>query len=254
MAFVILNPLPMTVTASRGTGAANLATPDPKEVWADSATSGSAQISIDLGSLQTVDTVFFGHLRPPAAGATWLIVGGVAGHSEFTILNQTALRVPDSTGQFAETSHALWRGAAVQVRYIRMFITQPAGLPALTAGVLAIGAAFVPLLGQEWGAGRRPIDTGRATPLPSGGFGVVPGAHKRALSWTFGDLSIDETDRLEAIADVLGETSPGLVISDDARTAGLRRRIHWGLFEKWRAFERRNRRQTRWEIGIEEWS
>lgn len=252
---VILKPLPIAaVGATRGTGAANLASPDPKEVWADSAAGSLATLTVDLGQVRTIDTVLLGHVRPPAAGANWSITGGVAAGTELTLQAGTTLRVPDVTGDFAETSHALWRGAAVSVRYLNIFVIQPAGQPPLTAGTLAIGAGFVAQLGQEWGGGRRPIDTGRATALPSGGFGIVEGVRKRAFSWTFGDLSIDEADQLELLALDRGETRPVVVIEDDSRTAGLRARIHYGLFEKWRAFERRNRRQTRWEIGIEEWS
>ncbi|WP_441102229.1 hypothetical protein, partial [Enterococcus faecium] len=44
-----------------------------------------------------------------------------------------------------------------------------------------------------------------------------------------------------------------LIVENVDRTPGLRQRIHSGLFERWRAFERRNRKQTRWEIGMEEW-
>jgi hypothetical protein len=116
-----------------------------------------------------------------------------------------------------------------------------------------IGRAFVAELGREWGSGRQPIDTGVVTTLPSGGFATVSGARKVLLTWTFGDLSEEETDALEDIALELGTTSPGLVIEDASRTAGLRSRIHYGLFKPWRTFERRNRRQTRWEISIEQW-
>ena len=38
------------------------------------------------------------------------------------------------------------------------------------------------------------MDTGAATPLPSGGFAVVEGVRKRLFTWTFGDLSIEEAD------------------------------------------------------------
>jgi hypothetical protein len=119
--------------------------------------------------------------------------------------------------------------------------------------VLVVGKSFVAELGQEWGAGRQPIDTGTATALPSGGFSTVEGVRKVLFSWTFGDLTRDEADRLELIGLGLGETLPGLVIEDASATAGLRSRIHYGLFKRWRAFERRNHRQTRWEIGIEQW-
>lgn len=251
---LIVEPMELAaIAASRGSGADLLQSRDPKEVWADSAAGSPATLSIDLGSVRSVDTILLGHVRPPAAGAIWSIIGGVTSPFELTIQPDAALRVPDAAGQFATTSHALWTGAPVNVRYLIVTVRQAEGYPSLTAGTLVIGKAIAVELGPEWGSGRQPIDTGTATPLPSGGFAVVDGARKRRYSWTFGDLSYAEAERLEALALALGNTKPGVVIEDAARTAGLRGRIWYGVFEKWKQYERRNRRQTRWEIGIEEW-
>jgi hypothetical protein len=249
---LIVEPLPIAaVTSSRGTGAANLVTPDPKEVWADSASGSAATLTVDLGAVRTIDTIFLGHVRPPAAGATWGI--SVSGAGDATPQPVTALRVPDVAESFSIMSHALWYGAPVAARIVTLTVQQPAGSPPLTAGSLVIGRAFVSEFGQEWGAGRQPIDTGTATALPSGGFAIVEGVRKRRFGWTFGDLSVDEADRLELIALALGETKPGLVVEDADRTTGLLARIRYGKFDRWRAPERRNRRQTRWEISIEDW-
>lgn len=251
---LIVQPLPIAVVAaSRGTGAANLATPDPKEVWADGASGSAATLTVDFGQAVTIDTIWLGAVRPPAAGATWSLAGGLGGSADTAIAATAPLRVPDVAGGFEETSGALWRGAAVTLRTLAVTVTQPGGGAALTAGVLVAGRAFEAQLGQEWGTGRQPIDTGLATALASGGFAAVEGVRKVQLDWTFGDLSLAEAEQLERIALDRGETRPALVIEDDARTAGLRARIHYGLFKKWRAFERRNRRQTRWEISIEQW-
>jgi hypothetical protein len=250
---LIVEPMRLAaVTASRGTGAANLATRDPKEAWIDAAAGSAATITVDLGAARTIDTIALLYVRPPAAAASWSIDGGV-GAADTPVLATTALRVPDVAGEFEAVSHALWTGAARTVRYVTLTVTQPAGSPPVSAGVLVIGRAFVAELGQEWGAGRQPIDTGTATALPSGGFSTVEGVRKSLFSWTFGDLTVAETEQLETIALHLGETAPGLVIEDADATPGLRRRIHYGLFKKWRGYERRNRRQTRWEIGIEQW-
>lgn len=246
-----VEPLPFAAASSRGTGASNLGTADPKEVWADQA-NGTATLSIDLGSNRTIDTVFLGYIQSAAPDATWTIEGAAAGGATQLLQPSTTLRVPDAAGGFAARSHALWTGPAVSVRYLALTISQPVGNPALTIGVLVAGLAVAPKLGQEWGAGRRPIDTGSATSLPSGGFAIVEGARKRVLSWTFGDLSADEVDQLEAIALSLGQTAPALVVEDPARSAGLWSRCHYGLF-RWKAFERRNKAQTRWEMEIEEW-
>lgn len=252
---LIVEPMAVSaIAATRGTGADNLVTPDPKEVWADTTSASAASLTVDLGGVREVDTIFLGYVRPPAAGATWSITGGVAAAAdESTIQATTALRVPDVPGAAPAISHALWHGDPQSVRYLGLHVAQAVGSPALTAGVLVVGKAFIAELGQEWGSGRQPIDTGTVTSLPSGGFAVVEGARKALFSWTFGDLSAEETDQLELIGLALGETLPGLVIEDASRTDGLRSRIHYGLFKKWRAFERRNARQTRWEIGIEQW-
>lgn len=250
---LVIEPLPIVgVVATRGTGAANLLTADPKEVWADDAVGSPAKITIDLGIVRTIDTIFLGHVRSPAAAATWAIATSGAGDA--IPLPTSPLRVPDVTGSFAPMSHALWYGPAVTARVIELTVQQPAGAAPVSAGSLVVGRAFVADLGQEWGAGRQTIDTGTATSLPSGGFAVVEGVRKRRFSWTFGDLSQDEADQLELIAMALGETRPGLVIENVDRTAGLIARIRYGKFGSWRPFERRNRQQTRWEISIEDWA
>lgn len=250
---LIVEPLPIAaIAASRGTGAANLLTADPKEVWADDAVGSPVKLTIDLGVVQTIDTIFLGHLRSSAAAATWAIATSGAGNADPQ--PTTGLRVPDVTGTFASLSHALWYGPAVTARIVELTIQQPAGAAPLSVGSLVIGQAFVADLGQEWGAGRQVIDTGTATSLPSGGFAIVEGVRKRRFAWTFGDLTQDEADRLELRAMAMGETRPGLVVENAERSAGLVARIRYGKFDRWRPFERRNRRQTRWEIAIEDWA
>lgn len=250
---IIMSPMPIAaIGASRGTGAQNLSTVDPKEVWRDDAIGAECYITIDLGSVKSIDTVLLGFVTDPADSAVFRVSGGLTEYGEFAIQEATPLRAPDTIGIRSGTSHALWHGAAVDARYVSMGIIQPSGLP-ISAGIAMVGKAFRPALGQEWGAGRRPIDTGSVTPLLSGGFAIVEGARKRHLNFTLGDLSEAEVDQLEALALDRGESRPVLIVENVDRTPGLRQRIHYGLFERWRAFERRNRKQTRWEIGLEEW-
>lgn len=251
---LILSPAPIArVTADRGSGVVNLLSADPKEVWADGLAGESAQIDIDLGRVQDIDTVFLGSLYRAADGATWSITGGSADAEEAILLPTASLRVPEATGQASEIGHAFWTGAATAVRYLRLTITQPAGAPRLLIGVVLVGRAFVSQFGHEWGAGRKVIDTGTATPLPSGGYAMVEGARKGSYSWTFGDLSPAEVDALYAIQLDRGETRPLLVAEDPAMAAGLRWRLHYGKLASLRQYERRNPAQTRWEMTIEEW-
>lgn len=251
---IIVAPLPIAaIAASRGSGVANLLTADPKEVWADTSVGTAATIDIDLGAVLAIDTIYLGHVLGPVAGASWTITGGAAGYAEAVIQAASPLRVPDVAGRAPVLSHALCFGAVANVRYLRLSITQPSGSAALKAGVLLVGRAFQPAFGREWGSGRKPIDSSTITPLSGGGYGVAEGAVKLGCYWTFGDLSADEVDALEDIALDRGESRTLLVVEDPAMTAGLHRRIHYGLFERFRPFERRNRVQTRWELGIEQW-
>lgn len=253
-AILIIAPAPIaTLAVSRGTGGANLLTRDPKEVWADDAVGSAATIDIDLGAVRSIDTLFLGYAQPAAVAAIWTITGGAASYTATVIKASGPLRAMDATGQAPPISHAFWHGAAVSVRYLRLSVTQPAGSAALTIGVALAGLAFVPGLNKEWGAGRRPIDLGTATPLQSGGFSIVEGARKRYYGWTLGDLTDDEVETLDALALEVGNTSPVLVVEDPAATTALRNRIHYGLLERWRQYERRSRGRTKWEFGIEEW-
>ena len=251
---LILSPVSISaIAASRGSGVANLLSRSPKEVWIDSAVGSAATIDIDLGAATSIDTVYLGYVSPPVAGAVWTITGGLAGYAETTLKASGALRAVDSASRAPSRTHALWTGNAASVRYIRISVTQPAGNAVLSAGVVMVGAAWRPTFNMEWGAGRRVIDTGSATSLPDGGFATVAGARKRAFSFSLGDLSSAEVDALEEMLLDLGETSPALVVEDSDANTGQRGRIHYGLFQGLKAFERRNPAQTRWELNFEEW-
>lgn len=253
-ALMILPPLPIAgITATRGSGAANLMTPHPNEVWADATVGSAASINVDLGGTATIDTIFLGHVRPAALAATWQVSGGVAGPTEKVLVSTRTLRVPDIQGRTPALSHALASIAATAVRYLRIDVTQPAGSQPLTIGALVVGRAWSPSFNHEWGSGRRPIDTGTSTALPDGTFATVQGVRKTGWSWTLGDLTDIETDILQDIALQVGETNPLVVVEDPAATTGLRRRIHYSRFVQLRAFERAQPGRTRWELSCEEW-
>lgn len=251
---LILSPTPIAAIAtSRGSGVANLLTPSPKEVWIDTAVGSVANIDIDFGAVVPVDTVFLGHVFPPAAGATWTITGGTAAYTTTTLKASGALRAVDTASRSPQQTHAFWTGAVANIRYLRLAITQPAGSPVLRAGVVLAGKDWQPQFNMEFGSGRRVIDTGTVASLPDGGFATMTGARKRAFSWTLGDLSVAETDALEELLLDHGETVPLLVVSDPDATTGQRSRIHYGLFTGLKAYERRNAAQTRFDFQFEEW-
>lgn len=253
---LITQPTPIAaIAASRGTGIANLLTADPREVWLDSAVGSPATIDIDLGVERIIDTVFLGCLFNAHPGATWTISGGLAAHGETYPMVDSPLRVMERGDWRRRTmSHALWFGAEQLVRYLRIAITQPEGAAPLSVGALVVGDGFQPRLNKEWGAGRGVKDTAVVTRLPLGGVAVVEGVRYGTYSWTLGDLSVEEADRLYELQLGVGESRPVLVVEDPASTAGLRNRIHYGALTGLRAFERRNAAQTSWQMSIEDWA
>lgn len=242
-----------SIDVSRGSGATNLLTSSPKEVWQDSAVGAPATIDIDFGAVRAIDTVFLGSVLPPAPGSTWEIAGGTATYNEVTLMPESALRAVDRPGIEPALSHGFWTGAAAEIRYLRITVTQPNGYEPLSIGNVMAGSALVTAWNKEWGAGRRVIDTGIITPLPDGGAAAVEGARKGSYSWTFGDLSDAEVDRIYALQLERGETRPLVVVEDPAATAGQLYRIHYCRFVSLRAYERRDPTQTRWELSVEDW-
>lgn len=252
---LMVEPLPIAaIAASRGTGIANLLTVDPREVWLDNAVGSAVAINIDLGVERIIDTVFLGCLFSASPAATWTITGGLGGYDDQVIKAAAPLRVPDRNWTRRTMSHALWVGQEQMVRYLRLSITQPVGASALSIGALVVGDGFQPALNKEWGAGRSVKDTGTVTRLASGSVAVVEGARYGTYAWTLGDLTVDEADRLYEMQLGVGESRPMLVVEDPAGTAGLRNRIHYGALTGLRAFERRNVRQTSWQMTFEDWA
>jgi len=251
--FVILTPQPMaSIAASRGTGQDNLHTPDAMEVWQDSAVGSPATIDFDLGYAQPIDTIFLGAIYASAPGSTWSISGGTNNPTEFTIAATAPLRVPETPLRYSPKSAALWRGAAVTARYVRVTITQPAGWAAIAIGIVAMGSSSVPFYNQEWGAGRTVKDTGSVTRLPSGSAAIVEGARYASYSWTLGDLTDLETEYLFDLQAERGEGRPVLVIEDDRRTDGLLNRLHYGLLANLRPFEKRGVQENRWDVTVDD--
>ncbi|MFC3442541.1 hypothetical protein ACFOKF_15305 [Sphingobium rhizovicinum] len=252
---LITAPTPIAALAvSRGTGAANLLSPDPREIWLDGAVGSAATIDIDLGVERIIDTVFLGCLFSAADAASWTISGGLTGYADRVIKPAGALRVPERDWKRRVMSHALWFGAEQLVRYLRLSITQPEGATPLAIGALIVGEGFQPRWNKEWGSGRGVRDTGTVTRLPSGGVAVVEGARYATFAWTLGDLSEAEAETLYDMQLDRGESRCVLVVENPARTAGLRNRIRYGALTGLRAFERRNAAQTSWQMSMEDWA
>lgn len=257
---ILFAPLPVLAASSAagqfaagpGTGAENLLTPDPKEVWADSGAGGVHHLRFDLGASTQLDSLFIGFVRGGGGGltlSTWS--GGPAGYTQTTWAQ--GLNMAPSARPAPRRRHLLHRLAApVSARYVEIAVGARAAEP-MTIGVVALGLAFQPTHNREWGGGRGVVDTGARERLPSGGFGTGPGAVKPTFGWTFGDLEDAEVEALHDLALDRGERRPLVVVEDPDATAGLNERIHWGLFDRFDRYERRSAGRTRWALAIEAW-
>jgi hypothetical protein len=252
---IILKPLDVAApptaggAAGAGSGAANLLTPDPKEVWVAGAV-GVSTIDIDLGAAMDVDTFFLGFTNA-TAGATWLIQKGTGLGTGLTDLVPagTAMRAADSLGP---RHHGLAHLAAVaNARYFRITVTQTGAEP-LQAGALMLGKAFV--APYELGGGRQAIDTGAREDLLGGGFGIGEGVVKAALRWTFIDLAPADRRALWELVRDRGETKPVLVVEELGEgDEGLNEEMHYGVLDQLEAYERQAPGQTRWALRMTEW-
>lgn len=243
----LLRPLTATVSASSGvTNPSRALTPDPKEAafWSG----GAGSITLDLGAATPVDTVFVGYTVPANMGVATSVDG-----SSFTALPGATLRSDDiAPDLITPIYHAVAIASApVSARYVRIDGTFTANSP---VGVVAVGKAFVPTWGHEWGAGRPIEDTGSAERLIGGGFGIEEGVRAGGYQWTFGDLTDDEVRSLYAFFRDRGTTRSFLLIEDASRTAGLHERIHWGLAARVETYERLAANLNRYGVAIRDWA
>lgn len=245
------SPLPVAaIAASRGGGAGRLLTADPREAWIDSLVGAPVTFTLDLGTVRDIDCLFLGFTNA-IAGATWSATGGLAHAGEAQLLAPTDFPVPGSEEGRAHGLALL--PALATVRHLAITLQQPAGGPALVAGVLAIARALQPEWGHEWGGGRGLLDLAPVTRHSGGGFGVGSGARKATWQATLGDLSDAELADLWALARRHGESRPLLLVEEPSRTAGLADRMHWGKFDRIEPYERRAVGETRWGVRFEDW-
>lgn len=260
---IILAPLPaIGIVSSRGSGESRLLESDPKEGWTDSTVGASVTLTIDLGSVQMVDSLFLGSSNA-ADGATLAISSGVAGPSELTWTNAIRMSAPYRRSGKPRMSFyrrgsivaGAYVPAPIAARYVQAVLYQPPGSPPLFIGNMATGLAFQPTYGNEYGSGRATIDTGNRESLIGGGFGTLLGTRKKAWSGQLGDLLDAEVDRLDDIFEDKGSTIPIVFIEGTEGIASVpqQEQIHWGLFQKLEAYERQAPAVTRWAISIEEW-
>jgi len=229
-----------------GSGAVNLLTPSPKEVWVAPSTA-PVEIQIDLGVPTTIDSFFLGYTNA-APGATWALATKTAPGAGHSGLHDGPMRAADSLGP---RHHAFKRLAApVTSRYFSIALYQ-AGPTPIYAGALILGQAFEKY--RERGSDRTLIDTGIRNDLPDGGFNTGDGVVKAQFAFSFVDLTDEERNRLYAIKRDRGLRKPVLVVEDADLAAGQNEAIHYGVFERFQAYERTNPRKTRWAGSVLQW-
>lgn len=228
------------VQVANGSGDTNLLTPDPKEVWVNTAT---GSVWLDMGSAISVDTFFLGFVGSGITAAT----AGTAASLGGAITNQGSL-VLAPTSEPRRHGH-LKLGAPVSSRYFSFSVTG-----AGSVGIAAVGKAVQPSFGHEWGSGRQPVDLSSVTPLRQGGFAVEKGAIKGSWSFTLGDLTDQDLKDLWDVALNIGISSPVLACEDPALTgADLNKALHYGLLDRPEVYERQLPGLNRWSWRVEEW-
>lgn len=248
---LIVKPIPAaTITTSRGTGAANLLTPDPQEVWLDQETGTSATITIDFGAVISFDTIYLGGMNASDL-ARWSATCAQDQSAGVPLFFETFLAAP--TMLTGDERKAFYFNAVRTARRITLTVMQPAGAPTLQVGVVMVGLSFQPTYGREYGSGRGLIDTGAKTRLASGGFGLSEGAIGVSYGFTMGDLTDDERRRLFAIVKSLGENRSLLMVEDPDLAPDLSEALHWTTFDRLEPYERLAPGATKWAFKTLDW-
>ena len=243
----LMRGLPISqIKSSRAGEVGYLLTPDPKEIWIAN-DSGDTTITVDLGSPQPVDTVFLGFTNLPA-GATFILdtTETYSGGALVRRAGPAPIRIEGGAdGRF----HGLIRWPApITERYwwLRLYgLTEP-----LQAGALMFGARLEQP--YEFKSGRRLIDLSDRVELAGGGFGFGEGAVKSSFKATVADLADDELAKLFSIAKSGGNRSPVLAI-EGGDSAIDHDQVHYGVFDRFEAYERENPRDTRWSLSVQDW-
>lgn len=244
---LIVKPYPIA-TAGGSAGMDRLATPDPKEAVV---VSTGGYLALDMGVPVTADTLFIGyHSATADQQFAAFATGSTYYDNPISVVITSQLQQPGLGPPF----HRLARFAPITSRYWRIDFNAGANNTAYYMGVIALGQAFQPTYGHEYGSGRPVTDTGSAERLFGGGFGINEGTRAGGWQWTLGDLTDAEVRTLYRIALDRGTTRSVLVVEDPDITDGLNERIHWGLFAKLDPYERFAPGASRWALRIDDWA
>ncbi|MBX9816073.1 MAG: hypothetical protein K2X76_15350 [Sphingomonas sp.] len=250
----IVRPEPMALSYSEGLVApANLLSDEPKSV---AVSQGGAQpyAVFALPAPTLIDTIFFGFVA--AADAVFEGLGFTAGADTGAGLGVIGNTAALTTQVQGGRRHAvLTLAAPITTSLITIRLTRAGAFPAgLSIGKIAVGRAFRPQWGGEWGGGVGLTDTGTATRRRDGGFGIDPGVSAAQMQWTFGDLSDAERAQLFGMLKRRGATTqPFLVIEGGDNGPSSTEEVHWGLFTRIEPYERQAPGMSRWSLRFEDW-
>jgi hypothetical protein len=222
-----------------------LLTPSPFESSGRIPTAGPRTIDIDLGGLRDVDALLLGYVYAGSYPDISVSYGG-GNYSQAMLAD-----IPAAHTDGAPYRHYFVQlSAPITARFLRFTLLLPVGA---TVGTVAVGRNFSPLWGHEYGSGRAIEDTGTATRLSGGGFGIDEGVAIGGYQFTFGDLQPDEVRRLYQIVKDRRTTRSLLIVEDPEQSDGLNERIHWGLLHSLEAYERIDPMNTKWSLKIRDW-
>jgi hypothetical protein len=248
---LIVQPYRIAVVSGSG-NLGLMATPDPKEAGVIAGGSGSSgSLHLDMGVAVSVDTLFIGY-HSATDGQQFAAYATGADYTDTSnpLVSTAILQQPGIGPPF----HRVDRFTPRTSRYFRIDFNSGPNGTGYYMGVVALGLAFQPTFGHEYGSGRLVTDTGASERLFGGGFGISEGTRAGGWQWTLGDLSDAETRALYRIALDRGNTRSLLVVENPDVTDGIIERIHWGLFAKLDAYERYAPNLTRWSLRIDDWA
>lgn len=245
---VLLRPVPISaVSPDSGADGLFLLTPDPKEVWR-AALGGTRRIDIDLGVAREIDAVFLGFTNADVI-TSWSIAATNAldDPAPVTVFPDQTFGLAGGTGR----RHGIALLAApVMSRFLRITLAHPLAASPLEAGVLAIGARFEHA--YEFKSGRKPIDLSERVDLASGGFGFGAGAIKSSFRFTFSGLDDAELEELWGEIMAVGTSHPVLLLEGGDGYVS-HNQVHYGVFERFEAYEREDPADSRWALSMTDW-
>lgn len=243
----ILHPIEIAaITATDGPDSVAMAlTPSPREVW--TGTSWAVEFSIDLGVESSHDAVYLGSTNLPAdatitCGATAVLGGEFIGGTTIAV----AARLPQSAGP--RYHQLMVRAAPVTGRYLKLRIAMTA-LTTIEVGLIMIGNLITHP--YAYGSGRQLVDTSKRTDLIDGGFGFEAGVTKAGFRWRFVDLDDAKREAVWECGYDRGVRRP-IVVAEDIE-ALTDRSVHYGVFDRFEAWERANAVDTTWALSMTEW-